>query len=685
MLLVSCISYYFKARNETKYKRLFFWSKLIISIPLFSLGAVWTYIGTFILGFVALMAGSTELLLLAVVPIIIYVITFWGLIRWIRHKRFGDASVILVVLTFVSVLYTFQRVWICEPLAHSGVGIAQLCAAQLYETGKGGVIARSGTAREWYRHAAYKGIAKAQYWVGMNTRDTSERRQWFTQAADQGHAPSAFQLFLLLRPEDDQGLEWLQFAVGENYPPALYHLGLLHSNGYHVAHDVERTHKLWHRAAEAGNITSMRALAIEYARGVIFDLDLNASRMWEQKAIVASDKENLKKLSVRERHFAQTWQMQLDNLREKAEAINAKDPDALRQLSREILSSAKEDPGQHKKGIHILEQGAAEGDPESQFIVANYYLSLEASTHDDTKKGLSWLTKAAESGHQKALGRLIEAYKEGKFGLTKDLYKAKHYSEKLFSALEKENIPHNNSSWLSPTWDYEDTINQIKRIESLPLPLDELQAKADASDPEAQYYLAKDIAFYDKDYEKSQTLLNASAHGGYPQAQYELSKRTFQRKRTHEEEKQAVKWMYSAASNGHRGAMVWVGNQYMSGLARHNIERNFYEARIWLERSIEGKDDIVYRQQTSPTRGWHISVDSVKSRLQKIPDYIMRLNLVEVSKDHRTAVINEWYERELNILYKKLDEAQDDEISELNSALETLRSQHEVLLKSNPS
>ena len=629
------------------------------------------------------MAGSTELLLLAVAPIVIYVITFWGLVRWIRQKRFGDVSIILVIITFVSVLYTFQRVWICEPLAHSGVGIAQLCTAQLYEAGNGGVIARRGTAREWYRQAANNGIAKAQYWVGMNTRDTSERIQWFTQAADQGHAPSAFQLFFLLRPEDDQGLKWLQFAVGKNYPPALYRLGLLHSNGYRVAHNIERTHKLWHRAAEAGNITAMRALAIAYARGVIFDIDLDTSRMWEQKAIAGSDNENLKKLPVSERHFAQTWQTQLKDLQNKAEAINANDPVALRQLSREILSSAKEDPEQHKRGIHILEQGAGEGDPESQYIVANYYLGLEASTLENTEKGLNWLTKAAESDHQKALRRLIEVHKKGKFGLTKDLYKAKHYSEKLFAVLEKNDVPHNNPTWYGPAWDYEDTINQIKRIESLPQPLDELQKKADASDPEAQYYLAKDIAFYDRDYEKSQTLLKASAHGGYSQAQYEFSKRTFQRKRTNEEEKQAVDWMYAAANSGHRGAMVWVGNQYMSGLARHKIKQNFYEAKIWFERAIEGKDDIVYQQQTSPTRSWHISVDSIKSRLQKIPDYIMRLNLEGVNEEQRTAVLNEWYERELDILYMKLEHAGDHEVSELNTALETLRAQHKVLLETN--
>ena len=628
------------------------------------------------------MAGSTELLLLAVAPIVIYVITFWGLVRWIRHKRFGDVSIILVIITFVSVLYTFQRVWICEPLAYSGVGIAQSCTAQLYETGTGGVIARLGTAREWYRNAADKGIAEAQYWVGMDTRDIDERKKWLTHAAEQGYAPAAYQLFLLLRPENEQALEWLQYAVRKNYPPALYRLGLLHGNGYQVAYDLERTRKLWNRSAKAGHPTAMRALAIAYARGVIFEINLDASKKWEQKAISASANENLKKLQADERHFAQTWQTQLTLLRSRAKAILANDPVALREYSSEILAQAKDDPAQRVRGILILEQAAGD-DPKAQYEVANYYLSLETPAINDTEKGLKWLIKAAESNHQKALQQLVNAYKKGQFGLEIDLYKAKYYSERLFAVLEENDVPQNNSAWLGPSWDYQDTIKQIKRIENLPLPINQLKTKADTGDPEAQYILAKDIAFYGNDFDKSQALLEASAHGGYPAAQYEMSRRIRTRKRTHEEEQQAIDWLIASAQSGHRGAMVELGHLYMSGLARQQIKRNYYEAKLLYERAIEGKENIVYKQQTSPERAWHITVDSVKRRLQSIPDYMMRLDLEGLHGKHRTAAINRWYEQERNALDAKSKLVSDDDLIELNKILTTLRSQREVLLQTN--
>ena len=682
ILLIAGISLYRKVTNDETSQQTLFWSKLVVSIPLLALGAAWTYLGAYTLGLVALLAGSPMFFLLALACVATYTVTTWGLIRWIRNKRFSDISVIVVIVTFASVIYTYQRAWLCEPLAHSGYGFAQLCIARLYETGAGGVIARRDIARNWYLDAAYNGYAEAKYWTGMHTRDINEREQWLTQAADQGHVPAAYELSILLGLENDLALEWLQFAVNENYPPALYYLGLLHSNGNRVAHDLARTRELWHRAADAGYTTSMRALALGYARGIVFDIDLDASHEWEQKAIAASENEDIKNLSAGEKHFAKTWQETLNRLRGQATAIAANDPVALRQLSSDILARAQDDPLQREKGIRLLEQ-SAEGDPDSQYKIAKYYLDLEDSTKEDTEKGLEWLVKAGGNDHRTALRRLIEAHKEGQYGLTVDLYKAKHYSERYFAILEENDVPQNNSAWLGATWDYQDTMKQIKRLESLPVSPDELKAKADAGDAEAQYHLAKDIAFYGNDFEKSQALLESSAYGGYPQAQYEMASRVFNRKRTNEEEQQAMAWLKDSATNGHRGALVWLGNFYASGSKRQQIERNYYRAKLFYERAIEGIGDIVYEQKTTSTRSWHITVDSVNKKLQQIPDYIMRLDLEGLEGQSRIIAINEWYEQERAMLDTKMNSADNKTLSELVTTLSTLQSQRDVLLQSN--
>ena len=682
MLILAGMSLFFSVRGGTSNQQTLFWSKLVISIPLLVLGAAWTYIGTYTFGLVTLLAASPIFLLLALACVAIYTITTWGLIRWIRNKRFGDISVIIAIISFVSVIYFYQRAWLCEPLAHSGYGFAQLCTAQLYETGRGGVNTRRDLARDWYRDAAYKGYAAAQYWVGTDTRDVNEREQWLTKAADQGHAPASYQLFALLRPEDDVALERLQYAVKKDYPPALHQLGLLHSSGYRVAHDLERTRELWHRAADAGYTTSMRSLAIAYAHGVIFDIDLDASREWERKAIATGADEDTKQLSAGERHLAMTWQEQLVRLREQAMAIAVKDPAAMRQLSSDILAQAKDNSAQREKGIHLLEQ-SAEDSSDAQYKVAQYYLDLEKPTQEDTGKGLEWLIKAAENGHREALRQLIEAHKEGRYGLNVDLYKAKQYSEQFFAILEKNDVPQNNSAWLGPTWDYQDTLKQIKRIESMPLSPEQLKTKADAGDPEAQYYLAKDIAFYGNDFDTMIALLEASARGGYAQAQFEMSSRIFNRKHTDEEERQAIKWLIAAAESGHRGALVSLGNQYMSGFKRQQIERNYYQAKLLYERALDGIDEIVYEQKTSPTRAWHITAESVHKKLRQIPDYIARLDLAGLEGQQRIAAINQWYEKERAMLDTKMNSAGDDELSKLVTALSTLQSQRDVLLQSD--
>ena len=176
MLLFASISLYLKVEDDTASRQTLFWSKLVVSIPLLSLGAVWAYSGSYLLGVVALMGGCVGLLSLALAPIAIYATTTWGLIRWIRNRRFGDISVMIVIIACVSIIYSYQLAWMCETISHSGYGFAQLCTAELYEAGLGGVNARRDLARDWYLDAAYSGYASAQYWVGMHTHDFNERR-----------------------------------------------------------------------------------------------------------------------------------------------------------------------------------------------------------------------------------------------------------------------------------------------------------------------------------------------------------------------------------------------------------------------------------------------------------------------------------------------------------------------------
>ena len=114
MLLISGISLYLNAKNNDTNQRILFWLKLTISIPLLLLGVSWTTFVTTGFGVAALVGSSLNLRLvvLAIAPIVIYAIAVWGLIRWIRNKRFVNASVVIVIIISVSVTYIYQREWL---------------------------------------------------------------------------------------------------------------------------------------------------------------------------------------------------------------------------------------------------------------------------------------------------------------------------------------------------------------------------------------------------------------------------------------------------------------------------------------------------------------------------------------------------------------------------------------------
>ncbi|MEN8260272.1 MAG: hypothetical protein ABFS02_06755 [Pseudomonadota bacterium] len=656
------------------------WLKFVVILPLLLLGGVWACFGAYWLGFAALLSGTAVTLLLSPVPVAVYGLTTWGIVRWMRGKPYTDAVVIVVIMAFMGGVYGAQRAWLCEPLAHNGVGRAQLCTAKLYEQGRGGVISNFGTARGWYEKAAGQRVAEAEFWIGMHTPGV-EKKQWLMRAAKQGYAPAAYRLYMLLGPEGDDGLEWLRFAAREGNPDAMYRLGWLHMSGHKVRRDLGRTRELWNRAAENGSVSAMRSLALAYARaGVLYDHDPEASRRFEREALAAEADEDYKQLAAGERWLAKTWQTGLADLRRQQAAADRGDVAMRGQIGHDILSHAKDDPQLRARGIAWLERAARAGDGEAQYEVADYYLTYEPASEKISKKGRQWLIRAADGGHRQALYRVIEGYKQGREGFDADLYAAKRYSELLFAALKESGVKQNDPAWLSLAWDYDDTLKQIQRSEERYLPLDQLQAQAAAGDPVAQYHLAKKVELDPTGTARALRLLAAAANGGFAQAQYEMARRIRNRKRTNEEERQAIAWLRAAVDSGHRGAMLDLGTMYLNGLPRQQVERNYYQAKVLFKRAMEGRELIVYEQRTGEGRGWHVTAAHVKRWLERIPDFIMRLDLEDLHGAARRSALASWYERERGALVAKAKTARGDDRTQINNALVTLEMQRDLLL-----
>jgi TPR repeat protein len=650
----------------------FAWLKGLVLLPLGLLTLIWTGLAVFMGVIAGGMAGSLLFTLLSLGLVPVFLLLTWGLTFWIRGRMLADAGMLLLVPAFMLTVYSVQRLWICEPLAWSGLGIGQLCTARLYEHGDGGAIRNEGAARDWFRLAAAQGVAEAEYDVAGFTREREQKIAWYTRAADHGHAGAAYQLYWLLeKSAPESAVQRLQAAVRKGHAGAQYRLGLLHLDAYGgVERDPQRTRELWLRAARGGYISAMRSLAIAYVDdGILFDYDAELSRRWEKQARNAAQAKP--DIPLIEQALEWNWERVLQEVRARHSRAESGDASTQLEIGREILRQGGTDPALIDKSFHWIERAAESGSVEAQYQLANHYLDAEQLDETARELGRHWLIAAADGGHEPALRKVITAFKEQPYGFPRDLQRSKAYSEALFATLKARGILANQPDWMTASWEYSDTLQQIKKEASRYLPPDELQQQGDTGDSIAQYHQAKKLM--STRYDEGLALLAASAAAGYPQAQYEMASSYRHRQRTEQEERQAIEWLAAAAESGHRGAMVDLGVVYLQGIKRIDLERNPYRAKLLFEQALRDREDVVYEQQTGNGRSWQYTVDIVNRWLAKLPESVMRLDLEGLEAEQRRQTIEQWYSREQQRLRAQ---------TPLQQQLDELDQQRSVLLSS---
>ena len=655
----------------------FTWLKGLMLLPLWLLTLIWTGLAVAMGIFTGGMTGSWLFPLLGLVVLPVFILLCWGLYCWLRSRSLADAGMLLLVPAFIFSVYIMQRLWICEPLAWSGLGYGQLCTARLYERGAGGAIRNQGTARDWYRQAAEQGVAEAVYQVAGFTYAREQKIALFTRAADHGHAGAAYQLYWLLEKiESGMAVQRLQAAVRQGHAGAQYRLGVLHQNAYGgVERDLSRTRALWAQAAKGGYISAMRSLAIAHARdGVLFDYDAELSQYWEQRALtLAASKPDV---PVIEQALEWNWERVLQEVRTRRALAEAGDAAAQLAIGREIMQQAGTEPALIDKAMGWIERAAQSGSVQAQYQLANHYLDSDTAH----VQGQHRLLAAADGGQEQALRKVITAFKGQEYGLPRDLQRSRTYSEALFELLKARGVLRNQPDWMTASWEYSDTLKQIKKEASRYLPAEELKQQSDAGDPVAQYHQAKELR--STRYDESIILMTAVARAGYPQAQYEMASSYRTRKRTLEEEQQAIDWLAAAVESDHRGAMVDLGVVYLQGIKRIDLAPNPYRAKVLFEQALRDREDTVYSQQTGNGRGWKYTVESVNRWLSKIPEPVMRLDLEGLQGAQRQQALEQWYAREQQSLQSQTPAPDPEALARHRQRLENLE-QPRALLQSN--
>jgi TPR repeat protein len=479
-----------------------------------------------------------------------------------------------------------QRLWICEPLAWSGLSAAQMCTARLYAEGSQGAIRNTGVAASWYGQAALNGSEAAVRRLMGVTRNKVTQRRLLEKAALAGNGAAMYQLYLLLGPQE--GLRWLNMAIELRQADALYQQSrYLQTGEQGFGQDVELANALLKEAAWGGSPMAAADLSLAYESGDRpFGYSHFRSLFWEWRV----DDQWPGYLR---------WLSRLEHWRQLRGRIGRGDAQAMLELARYVRSKAQMDSAFEADAREWFEQAAESGSTDAQYEIAFTYFRHPDAALEEMADARRWLTAAADGQHRYALSNIAYYLTNGQYGFQIDLELARDYARTLVALLSSEVRPHQRDLDLAKTRLGLIEAQLAKQV-AWEDGLDELQAGAAAGDAEARYRLyEKHVGDRERgDWALAESLLLAAAEQGHIESRYRIASRTLSQPRTPAEEARAYLWMQDAAARGHRGALVAMGRVHLRGLPKYGIEKNPDTARALLERALEGlAGDVVYARR----------------------------------------------------------------------------------------
>lgn len=127
--------------------------------------------------------------------------------------------------------------------------------------------------------------------IGTDVRDSID---WYVKAIKSGSVIATYSLAVLYRNIKmfDQSIYYANMGVEFGYPPSMYLLGVIYSNGEGVQKDILAAKELWERASKLGHLFSKRNLAFWLMGGrfgalqVIRGFAMWLSLLWEGLPVV---------------------------------------------------------------------------------------------------------------------------------------------------------------------------------------------------------------------------------------------------------------------------------------------------------------------------------------------------------------------------------------------------------------
>lgn len=331
---------------------------------------------------------------------------------------------------------------IFRTFAEQGNPKAQYSYAYLSYLGVDGVKKDAHKAGIWMKKAAENNLPAAQLYMGKfyyfgdcgYKKDLSSAVGWFEKAADQDNTESMFILGLMhcngeggLAKDSVKALELFQTSADMGYSQSQHELGLWHLDGLGPLSKDEKKAIEWiTRAAEQEYAESQYMLGHLYNESPKGTPDFIKSEEWYLKAIQQNHLEAMYELAyiyIYELYGDKEKTATALELWEKAGGLGHMI--SLYQLGMYHWQEYCHNPNLEslKKSIHYWEQSAGMNHLYSQYMLGHAYSTNEKETYNP-KRAVAYITQAAKGNQPDAQLTLGLWYKNGEYGLSKNLNEA---------------------------------------------------------------------------------------------------------------------------------------------------------------------------------------------------------------------------------------------------------------------
>ncbi len=516
----------------------------------------------------------------------------WQRRRRIRRRVIAGALVALVVFF----CWTHRILLVVKPLADLGIASAQYRLAMAIKE-------QAGTRTSFgYQHylvrAAEQGHMKAAQQLVLHPRSKEEKLRWLTVAAEGDMAEAQYQLYLeLLKSEPGvkspaTARDWLEKAANNQQMDAQYEIGRHYINGHArlgIEKDAAAARQWLERAAGNGDGRAMKELSWRYEKGAD-GFPRDAQRAIELLKLTAEGYQHGKSGLPQNPQRAADLRAKAEQIATFEKRLAQGDPQAQAALGRELLQAPGASPDTIAEALALLEKAASQGDPQLQYVLGGIFLFGRHGVQVDLPRGRNWWAKALEQNHVGTMESVAPAYQNGRFGYPVDLLKSKALVGRLVEAYRDglygvDPDPVKERSWSNELKYFDRLFEYAGGSYQSP---DELQHKAEAGDLQAQYQLGRQLMVSGSAEHRQQALawVERAAEGGFAEAQYRLVT-YFERQAgiMRNEPARGVAILQAAAEQNHLPAMGTLALGCEKG--RYGLTRDLSKAKQWYERLLQ--------------------------------------------------------------------------------------------------